>query len=82
MNSNKIEKDVELLRSELEHRIEMFKHVEEMMDESLVEATDSGYRLGWVAGLMAAMESLEKLKMKDAAQVVFKLIERVNGRES
>jgi hypothetical protein len=82
MNSNKIEKDVELLRSELEHRIEMFKHVEEMMDESLVEATDSGYRLGWVAGLMAAMESLEKLKMKDAAQVVFKLIERVNSRES
>jgi hypothetical protein len=68
-------KEIRELRDDLRRRISMFQHIESMMDENLKEATDAGYRLGWHAGVLAAMERLEKLKMKMAAEKVQTLID-------
>jgi len=68
-------KEIRELRDDLRRRISMFQHIESMMDENLKEATDAGYRLGWQAGVLAAMERLEKLKMKMAAEKVQTLID-------
>jgi len=68
-------KETRELRDDLRRRISMFQHIESMMDENLKEATDAGYRLGWQAGVLAAMERLEKLKMKMAAEKVQTLID-------
>jgi hypothetical protein len=68
-------KEIRELRDDLRRRISMFQHIESMMDENLKEATDAGYRLGWQAGVLAAIERLEKLKMKMAAEKVQTLID-------
>jgi hypothetical protein len=68
-------KETRELRDDLRRRISMFQHIESMMDENLKEATDAGYRLGWQAGVLAAIERLEKLKMKMAAEKVQTLID-------
>jgi hypothetical protein len=68
-------KEIRELRDDLRRRISMFQHIESMMDENLKEATDAGYRLGWQAGVLAAVERLEKLKMKMAAEKVHVLMD-------
>ena len=68
-------KDVKELRQELNRRIQLFEQIENMMDVNLSEATDAGYRLGWMAGVMAAMERLEKIKMKMAAGEIQELMD-------